>query len=101
MTLPISGDNKFNFSVDFDIAETTKEVSSGFRQVIPVLDRHPKGTLFAIALLLTLSATTIGVLYVQKPSHKGPAPTKEDSVDTPGIKKIHTDDDGNAYKIGP
>lgn len=61
--------------ISIDAADITRETLDGISDIVPVLEKHPKGTL-ALLVLLTLGAgTAIAIALITR--HPSPSEKKE------------------------
>jgi hypothetical protein len=86
---PMTDEKKNGVSVD--AAEITEKALDGISEIVPILEKHPKGALYLLVLLGMVSATAIAILTLTK----SPAPEKKaEPTDSANIKKIESGENG-------
>lgn len=78
-----------------DAADITREALDGFTDLVPTLEKHPKGTL-ALLVLLTLGAgTAIAIALITR--HPSPSEKKEppQASESGAVKHLDGEDGGD------
>jgi hypothetical protein len=86
-------DEKKN-GVSVDAAEITEKALDGISEIVPILERHPKGTLYLLVLLGMVSATAIAVLMLTKSPAPTPEKKAEPTIEGSAIQKIESGENG-------
>jgi hypothetical protein len=80
--------------VSVDAAEITEKALDGISEIVPILEKHPKGTLYLLILLGMISATAIAVLTLTKPPAPVPEKKAEPTIEGSAIQKIESGENG-------
>jgi hypothetical protein len=88
--------------IDLDAAKSIKEASSGITSMVPILDKHPRGAAFALALVLAAGgAIALPLYFHQVGKNKKPAEEvkKTEPSPQPSIEVIERSDDGGTFRV--
>jgi hypothetical protein len=89
-------------SIDLDAAQSIKEASSGIVSMVPILDKHPRGAAFALALVLAGGmAIAIPLYFNQIGKTKSSVEQVKKGEPSPsiGIETIERSDDGGTFRV--
>ncbi|MGL5719475.1 MAG: hypothetical protein ACRCYP_01590 [Alphaproteobacteria bacterium] len=88
--------------MDINAAESIKEASSGIASMVPVLDKHPRGAAFALALILAAGgAIALPLYFTQVGKTKKPVEEVKTVEPSPqaGIEVIERSEEGSTFRV--
>lgn len=81
--------------VSVDVADITKETLTGLSGIVPILEKHPRGTLALLVLLSLGAGTAIAISLINR--HPSPPEKKElpQASESEAVKPLDGEEGGN------